>query len=201
VSWANVSASNSVKGFVAVMQPIMCDFEVVKDEENSNRFFITLMLAMENSRDTDKVLSFEISTVTQFEYRPHAEFTRLPEEDKKRWELFQIALDASISNARAYLLNYLAPTYCRSYILPMLDVADLVARKFNPARLPTVPSNAPSEQPEGSGKIRARKNRLSKSRKALLTTGLFYALGWVAGAAGSRGPPKKPVPRCGVGLN
>jgi hypothetical protein len=133
--------------FVPEHQPIMCDFEVVKHESSSARFYVTLLLEMENSRKTEHALSFSISTITEFEFRPEAYPTALPEGEAERWHLFYNGLSAAIGAARGYLTNYLAPTVYRGYSLPLLDIEALVNRKYSRPALPAVPSTAPSEKP------------------------------------------------------
>jgi hypothetical protein len=147
VHWFNLRSVAKAQDFVPEHQPIMCDFEVVKHGSSSARFYITLVLEMENSRNTEHALSFSMSTVTEFEFRPEAYPTALPEGEGERWHLFYIGLSAAISAARGYLTNYLAPTVYRGYLLPLLDVEALVNRKYARPSLPMVPSTAPSEKP------------------------------------------------------
>jgi hypothetical protein len=147
VHWFNMTSVSKEQGFVPETQPIMCDFEVVKHEKNPARFYITLVLEMEDSRKTGYVLSFSISTVTEFEFRQAAVPTTLPEDEGKRWHLFYTGLSAAIGAARGYLTNYLAPTAYRGYLLPLLDVETLINRKYVRPSLPTVPSTSPSEKP------------------------------------------------------
>ena len=147
VHWFELHAFLAGGGFVPEHQPVMCDFEIVKHESSSARFYVKLILEMENSRKTDRALSFNISTVTEFEYRPEDYPTALPEGDAERWHLFYTGLSAAISTARGYLTNYLAPTIYRGYLLPLLDIEALVNRKYARPSLPSVPSNAPSEKP------------------------------------------------------
>jgi hypothetical protein len=147
VHWFVLRAVAKAKNFVPEHQPIMCDFEVVKHDSSSARFYITLVLEMENSRDTEHSLSFSMSTVTEFEYRPEDYPTALPEGEDERWHLFYTGLSAAISTARGYLTNYLAPTIYRGYLLPLLDVKALIDRKYIRPALPSVPSSAPSEKP------------------------------------------------------
>lgn len=143
------------KGFLPEKQPIMCDFEVIKHDTNSASFFIALFLAMENSRKTTDVLSFELSTVTGFELRPNAVPQALPEDEGELWHLFRSGLSTAISMARGYLTNYLAPTIYKGYILPLFDIQALISRKYERPALPTVPSAAPSEKPPAKLKKKA----------------------------------------------
>jgi len=153
VRWLNLTAiSADEKGFVPEKQPIMCDFDVVKDEQIPSRFYISMLLEMEDSRKTRKVLSFALATITEFEYRPNAEPQDLPEDEGKRWQLFHNALSTAIGIARGYLVNYMAPTIYRGYLLPLLDVEALVNRKYARPKLPAVPSAAASEKPSPQAK-------------------------------------------------
>jgi hypothetical protein len=147
VRWFNMVAIVGEEGFVPEQQPIMCDFDIVKDDINPARFFISLVLEMENRRNGKERLFFDISTVTEFEYTPEGQSSPLPNDESKRWQLFHVALSAAISSTRGYLTNYLAPTPYRGYLLPLLNVKDLVNRKFSRQALPAVPSKAPSEKP------------------------------------------------------
>jgi hypothetical protein len=135
------------KGFVPEHQPIMSDFEVVKHEDNLNRFYITLLLEMDDSRNTEYVLSFRISTVTEFEYCPKAYPTPIPTDEAQRWTLFYSAVNTAVAIARGYLTTYLAHTPYRDYMLPLLDSEELISRKYARPTLPEVPSTAPSEKP------------------------------------------------------
>jgi hypothetical protein len=135
------------KGFVAAKQPLMCDFEIVKHDTNPASFFIALYLQMENTRKNPNVLSFEISTVTGFEYRPNSVAQPLPDDEEVRWHLFFNAVSTAIGIARGYMINYLAPTIYRDYQLPLLNVKQLVDKKYARPSLPSVPSSAPSEKP------------------------------------------------------
>ncbi|MGI4871667.1 MAG: hypothetical protein ACRYFX_10865 [Janthinobacterium lividum] len=147
VHWLNMQAASKEPGFEPGKQPVMCDFEVIKHEENPTRFFITLVLEMENSRRSERVLFFAISTVTEFEFRPESVPAAIPSEEAPRWHLFSIALNAAIGLARGYLANYLAPTIYRGYILPMLNLEQLMEKKYSRPLMPAVPSGAPSEKP------------------------------------------------------
>jgi hypothetical protein len=129
------------------------DFEIVKHESNSARFYVKLVLEMENSRKTDKALSFLISTVTELEFQPKAYPTALPEDEAKRWHLFYTGLSAAIGTACGYLTNYLAPTIYRGYLLPLLDVEALINRKYIRPILPSVPSASPNEKPPMKPKL------------------------------------------------
>jgi hypothetical protein len=141
------AGSGIEKGFVPERQPVMCDFEVIKHDSNPASFFIALFLEMENSRKAADVLSFSLSTVTGFEFRPNAVGQALPDDEQKRWHLFYAGVSTAIGMARGYLTNYLAPTIYKGYVLPLLNVRELVDRKYARPALPRVPSNAPSEKP------------------------------------------------------
>ena len=110
VRWVNLEASDIVANHNPHQQPIMCDFEIVKHDETPARFFVTLLLQMENNRKVEGVLSFTISSVTEFEFRPGAVAAPLPEDEQTRWQLFSIAVDTAISMTRGHLATYLAPT-------------------------------------------------------------------------------------------
>lgn len=135
------------EGYEPEKQPIMCDFEVVADEVYPSRFFITLAVEMENAQKADGRLSFHLSSVTEFEYQPGAKPTALPEGESARWQLFYIGVSTAIGLARGYLTNYLAPTIYRGYQLPLLNVEELMKKKYERPALPPVPSTAPSEKP------------------------------------------------------
>ncbi|MDB5271459.1 MAG: hypothetical protein JWP58_4499 [Hymenobacter sp.] len=135
------------KGFAPEKQPVMCDFNVVQNDQNPNRFYISLLLEMEDDRNSGNVLAFALATLTEFEFQPNDVPKALPEDESERWQLFYNALSAAIGIARGYLVNYLAPTIYRGYILPLLDIEALVNRKYARPRLPAVPSTAPSEKP------------------------------------------------------
>lgn len=147
VRWVNLEASIMVANHNPHQQPIMCDFEIVKHDEKPSRFFVTLLLEMENNRKVEGVLAFAISSVTEFEFRPGAIAAPLPEDEQTRWQLFSIAVDTAIGMTRGHLATYLAPTTYRGYQLPMLNVQELVDKRYAPASLPEVPSTAPSEKP------------------------------------------------------
>jgi hypothetical protein len=147
VHWFEFRAFAAARSFVPEHQPIMCDFEIVKHESSSARFYVKLILEMENSRKSDQALSFTISTVTELEFQPKAYPTTLPEGEAERWHLFYTGLSAAIGAARGYLTNYLAPTVYRGYLLPLLDIEALINRKYSRPVLPEVPSTAPSEKP------------------------------------------------------
>lgn len=143
-----LSAGSGIeKGFIAARQPLMCDFEVIKHDANPAAFFIALYLQMENTRKSTDVLSFELSTVTGFEFRPNAVAQPLPDDENARWHFFFTAVSTAISIARGYITNYLAPTIYRDYQVPLLNVKELVDKKYARPSLPSVPSTAPSEKP------------------------------------------------------
>jgi hypothetical protein len=135
------------KEYKPEQQPVMCDFDIVKHDTNEARFYVSLLLEMENSSKTNDMLSFSIASVTGFEFRPNAVATILPEDEQMRWHLFSTAVATALSMTRGHLANYLAPTNYRGYYLPMLNVQELVDKRYAPAALPAVPSTAPSEKP------------------------------------------------------
>jgi hypothetical protein len=147
VTWVKINAYHREKGFEPEKQPVMCDFDIVKHDTVPARFFVSLLLEMENSRKADNMLSFSISSVTEFEFRPHAVATELPEDGQMRWHLFSTGVATAISMMRGHLTTYLASTIYRGYYLPMLNVQELVDKRYAPAALPEVPSTAPSEKP------------------------------------------------------
>lgn len=118
----------------------MCDFDIVKHDAAPARFFVSLILEMQNSRKASDVLSFSITSVTEFEFRPGAVATPLPEDERLRWHLYSTALATAISMTRGHLTNYLAPTVYRGYYLPMLNVQELVDKRYGPSAVPAVPS-------------------------------------------------------------
>lgn len=152
VHWFSMTAMHKDPAAVAEKQPVMCDFEIVKDEQNPARFYVTLLLELEDQRRTEGLLQFSISTVSVLEFRKLADPTPLPVDEDARWNLFYNGLSAAISTARGYLTNYLAPTTYRGYLLPMLDVKALVNRKYVRPSLPAVPSTAESEKPTSRAK-------------------------------------------------
>lgn len=142
-----IDAFYPTKGEEAEKQPVMCDFEIVRHDTALARFFVSLLLEMENNRKVDNALSFSISSVTEFEFRPSAVATPLPEDERLRWHLFSLAVATAVSMTRGHLTNYLAPTAYRGYYLPMVNVQQLVDKRYAPTALPEVPSTAPSEKP------------------------------------------------------
>ena len=102
---------------------------------------------MENSRNIEGALAFNISSVAEFEFRPNAVAAPVPDDAQLRWHLFSTAVSTAIGMARGHLAHYLAPTSYRGYYLPMLNVQELVYKRYAPAALPEVPSTAPSEKP------------------------------------------------------
>lgn len=135
------------KEYKPEQQPVMCDFDIVKHDTDQARFYVSLLLEMGNSSKTKDMLSFSITSVTEFEFRPGDVATALPEDEKVRWHLFSIGVATALSMTRGHLANYLAPTNYRGYYLPMLNVQELVDKRYAPAALPEVPSTAPSEKP------------------------------------------------------
>lgn len=144
---AVIGAFAPVQGEDPEKQPVMCDFEIVKHDTTPARFFVSLLIEMENNRKVENALSFSISSVTEFEFRPNAVATPLPEDERLRWHLFSLAVATAVSMTRGHLTNYLAPTAYRGYYLPMVNVQQLVDKRYAPAALPEVPSTAPSEKP------------------------------------------------------
>jgi hypothetical protein len=128
-------------------RPVMCDFEIVRDDNNQARFYVSLHLELEDKQGAKGVLQFGITTLTLFEYRDAALPAPLPTDERARWVLFYTGLNVAISTSRGYLTNFLAPTDYRGYILPLLDVKKLVNRKYAGPELPVVPSTAASETP------------------------------------------------------
>jgi hypothetical protein len=144
---AHSTAYSTRKEYKPEQQPVMCDFDIVKHDTNQARFYVSLLLEMENSSKTNDMLSFSIASVTEFEFRPKAVATSLPEDEQIRWHLFSTAVATALSMTRGHLATYLAPTNYRGYYLPMLNLQELVDKRYAPAALPSVPSTAPSERP------------------------------------------------------
>jgi hypothetical protein len=145
------TAYSTQKEYKPEQQPVMCDFDIVKHDTDEARFYVSLLLEMGNSSKTEDMLSFSIASVTEFEFRPSAKATILPEDEQIRWHLFSTAVAMSLSMSRGHLANYLAPTNYRGYYLPMLNVQELVDKRYAPTLLPEVPSTAPSEKPPKKG--------------------------------------------------
>lgn len=152
VHWFTMNAVYNNAKMAPEKQPVMCDFEVVKDLENPTRFYITLLVELENSQPIEGMLAFSMSTVSLLEYRFFGDPTPLPADDDTRWYIFEDGLDAAIAAARGYLTNFLAPTIYRGYLLPMLNIQELIRRKYNRPALALIPSVAPNEKPPGKTK-------------------------------------------------
>lgn len=147
IRWVNLEASTLSPDYKPEQQPIMCDFEIIKHDTSPARFYVTLVLAMENSRNIEGALAFNISSVAEFEFRPGAVAMPIPGDEEARWYLFSTAVSTAVGMTRGHLAHYLAPTAYRGYYLPMLNVQELIDKRYAPAALPEVPSTAPSEKP------------------------------------------------------
>jgi hypothetical protein len=126
----NLLAAGKKKDYEPMNQPVMIDFDVIKHPRNPAKFFIVLLVELENSKREQDVLSFSISTTSAFEYRPNNRATDLPS-DEENHSLFGDAVIITINLIRGYLVNYLAPTIYRDYILPTFSVKELFDKKFN----------------------------------------------------------------------
>jgi hypothetical protein len=140
----NLLAARKKKDYEPINQPVMVDFDVVRRPEHPAKFFIVLLIELENSKREQDVLSFSISTTSAFEYRPNNRATDLPN-DEENHSLFGDAVIIAINIIRGYLVNYLAPTIYRDYILPTFSVKELFDKKFNAKVFPGVPPDEASE--------------------------------------------------------
>lgn len=130
-------------------QPVMCDFEIVR-HENPSRLYVSLLVEVENSKKTSprENIFFSLSIVSEFEFRRDGVSIALPEDEAKRWQIYASAVAMAYSVARGYMVNYLAPTHYRNYLLPSIDPVALVNRKYQRPQLPVVPTTRPSEKPK-----------------------------------------------------
>lgn len=101
--------------------PVNLDFDALLDENNSGHFYLQVNIQCNMAKKPKPGYSFRVSA--------QAEFLIEKESDDFQNLLQYSALPMVINNIRGYITNMTAQSWFGVYLLPTIDIVDLIKKK------------------------------------------------------------------------